>query len=557
MNDSPPLPAANDSAPAPALTGGEAVVRTLMALGVRTVFGIPSVHNLPIVDALARLPGAPAFVGARHEQGACTMADGYARASGGLGVCLTSTGPGAANSVASMFEAETACSPVLQITGQVPTELLDRAKGMLHEIRDQPGMLGAVSKGVLRAGSVEAIPEAVRQGAALARSGRPGPVAVEVPIDLQYASAAVEIAPDGLSVAPAPPAPPDVEAAAALLRRAKRVAIWAGGGAVRAKADVAALAERLGAPVVTTGAGRGAIDELHPLCVGPFPTDPEVRAYLEGCDVWVALGTRFRAESTADWEMKPPGAIIHVNVDPAEKDRNYPAAVFMAADARLTVEALLAALPAGPRGAAMGAPGVDAAALSQRARDRALEHLGPWVDAAAAMEASLPPDAVLVCDATMAAYTFGNLLVRVHQAGAAISPAGVAIGLGLPFALGAQVADPGRPVVAMIGDGGFMLNLGELASAVQAKIPAVLLLFNDRAYDVLRRTQDHRFDGRRLGVELHAPDFPKLASAFGVVARRVTRMDEFGPQLREALAARGDGPVLVEVDMDAIGPIPW
>jgi acetolactate synthase-1/2/3 large subunit len=549
----PPAPRV-PQAPSARMTGGEAVVRTLMALGVRVVFGIPSVHNLPVVDALGRVPGAPEFVGARHEQGACTMADGYARATGGLGVCLTSTGPGAANSVASMFEAEVSCSPVLQITGQVPTQYRDRRKGVLHEIRDQPGMLRAVTKGVSWPAAVEDIPGTVLAGARLALSGRPGPAVVECSIDLQYAEAEVSI-PQGLVVPPAMPAAPDVDAAARLLHGARRVAIWAGGGAVRARADVAALAERLGALVVTTGSGRGALDEAHPLCAGPFSTDPEVAAYLEACDVWLGLGTRFRYDSTAEWKLSPPAGpgrgIIHVNVDPEERDRNYPAAVYVAADAGETVRALLGALPPGRR-----EPAPEIPALIEGARGRALERLGPWVDAVAAMEEILPPETVLVRDATMAAYTFGNRLVRVHGPGRSIYPAGVAIGLGLPFALGAQVADRARPVVAMCGDGGFMLNLGELASAVQARIPAVILLFNDRAYDVLRRNQDRTFAGRRVGVELHAPDFQALGRAFGVRTLKVARMDEFGPRLRQALQERESGPVLVEVDVDAVGAIP-
>ncbi len=530
------------------MTGGEAVVRTLMALGVRAVFGIPSVHNLPIVDALARVAGAPEFVGARHEQGACSMADGYARASGGLGVCLTSTGPGAANSVGSMFEAEVSCSPVLQITGQVETKYRDRRKGVLHEIRDQPGLLGAVSKGVGWPSSVAAIPRKVAEGARLALSGKPGPAVVECSIDLQYAEDEVAM-PAGLVVPRASPAAPDIDAAARLLHGARRVAIWAGGGAVRSRADVAALAERLGALVVETANGRGAIDEAHPLCVGALSGDREVRAYLEGCDVWLGLGTRFRYDSTAEFEMKAPaGGIIHVNVDAEERDRNYPAAVFVAADAGESVQALLAALPPGRR-----EPDPVIADLVAGARARALERLGPWVDAVTAMEEILPPETVLVRDATMAAYTFGNRLVRVHGPGASIYPAGYAIGLGLPFALGAQVADRGRPVVAMCGDGGFMLNLGELASAVQARIPAVVLLFNDRAYDVLRRNQDRAFGGRRKGVDLHTPDFQALCAAFGVPALKVSRLDEYGPKLRQALAERG--PVLVEVDVTAIGPV--
>lgn len=530
------------------MTGGEAVVATLRALGIDAVFGIPSVHNLPIVDALGR-EADPRFWVVRHEQGAGHMADGYARATGRLAVALTSTGPGAANSVGALWEAYHANSPVLEITGQIATRWLDKGKGALHEVDRQPEFLGAVTKQVYRAGSVGEIPELVVEAAARAQSGRPGPTAVEVPIDLQYEQGAVEI-PEPKPVRRRAPRAADVAEAVGLMGGARRIVIWAGGGAVRSGAGPALirLAETLGAPVVTSTNGRGAVDEGHPLVIGAFTKSPAVRSYLESADLWIAVGTRLRYDATAEWTITAPNALIHVNIDPTERDRNYRAAVYLAADATAAVEALLAAYPGPLRPASP-----EVLRLASDTREAAFEHLGPWREVAEAIGAALGDTGILTCDATIAAYAFGNRVIPVRHRFGFLYPTTSAIGPGLPLALGAQVGRPDRRVIAICGDGGFLLDVGDLAMAAQYRLPVVFCVFNDHAYGILKRAQMREF-GRLHGVELNAPDFMQLASAFGLKGLHAATPAEFRERLAEGLALRE--PVLLEVDVAAIGPIP-
>jgi acetolactate synthase-1/2/3 large subunit len=532
----------------PDMTGGEAVVATLQALSIDTVFGIPSVHNLPIVDAMTDL-AAPRLVVVRHEQGAAHMADGFYRATGRVAAALTSTGPGAANSITGLWEAYHAGSPLLTITGQIATRWLDRGHGQLHEVDHQPEFLGAVVKRVFRVERVADIPDVLTRAAHLSVRGRPGPVAVEIPIDLQYQRDTVEIPHlpwPGLEA----PSEEEVRAAVRLIGESRSIVIWAGGGAVRSGAGprLQTLAERTGAVIVTSTNGRGAVDELHPQVAGAFTTDPAVRAYLEDADLWIGVGTRFRYDATAEWAIKPPRRLIHINVDRAARDRSYRSDLFVAADARLAIDAIVKALPDGNREVSdmVGR-------LHQEPRERAYDRLGPWRPVAEAIAESIADQGILVCDATIPAYAFGNRVVPVRHRHGFLYPTTAAIGPGLPLAIGAQVGAPERPVILLAGDGGFLLDVGDLATAARYRVPVVFVVFNDHAYGILKRVQEREF-GRLHGVQLNAPDFVKLAEAFGMRALHARSAAGFRDRLREAVALRE--PVLLEMDMSEIGPVP-
>lgn len=532
----------------PQMTGGEAVVATLKALSIDTVFGIPSVHNLPIVDALAGL-AAPRLVVVRHEQGAAHMADGFYRATGRVAVALTSTGPGAANSVTGLWEAYHAGSPLLTITGQIGTEWLDRGKGQLHEVDHQPEFLGAVVKRVFRVERVADIPDVLTRAAHLTVRGRPGPVAVEIPIDLQYQRDAIEMLPRPWPDREAP-TEQEVASATRLIGDSRSIVIWAGGGAVRTGAGPAlqALSERIGALIVTSTNGRGAVDEGHPHAAGAFTTDAEVREYLEDADLWIGVGTRFRYDATAEWAIKPPRKLIHINLDRTARDRNYRADLYVAADARLTVEAIVRALPDGIRETPEAVR-----RLHLEPRERAFARLGPWRPIAEAVAEVVSDQGILVCDATIPAYAFGNRVIPIRHPHGFLYPTTAAIGPGLPLAIGAQVGAPDRPVVLLAGDGGFLLDVGDLATAAQYGIPVVFVVFNDRAYGILKRVQEREF-GRLHGVNLNAPDFVQLAQAFGIRALHARSAETFTDRIREAVALRE--PVLLEMDMSEIGPVP-
>lgn len=532
------------------MTGGEAVVSALETLGVRHVFGIVSVHNLPIYDAIARR-GTITPIAVRHEQAAAHAADGYARATGELGVVIASTGPGTTNTMTGLFEAGFASSPVLLVTGQVDSAFLGKGKGVLHEAEQQRLMLSSLCRRVETVRRTEDIGRVIVSVAGDIRAGRPGPGAVEIPIDQQFRRGDV-VVPGPRSDAAYVPDSGAVAKVAEALSAATRPVLWAGGGVVSSGASPAlvALAERLGAPVVTTIEGRGSIPEDHPLCLGALTTSPPVEDIVSGADVVLAVGTRFQGNSTRDWRLSFGGTLAHLDADPAVIGRNYPAALPLAGDARIGLELLLGAI-----GRVSTDPGhaEKARSAAATARGEARARLGE--DHCQIMDAirrHAPRETVIVRDATVPAYLWGDRLLPVFQPRTSIRPASAAIGPGLPLALGAA-AGSGRPTVLIAGDGGFMLHVGELATAVQHDLPVVICLFNDRGYGVLRGIQARQFDGRTTGVDLTTPDFPALAASMGVRAARVADPAEFESRFREAIASGRTA--LLDIDLLALSPL--
>ena len=532
------------------MTGGEAVACALEALGVRHVFGIVSVHNLPIYDAIRRR-GTITPVGVRHEQAAAHAADGYARATGELGVVIASTGPGTTNTMTGLFEASFASSPVLLVTGQIDSRYLGKARGFLHEAEHQRLMLSSLCRRVDTVRRTEDIGRAIISVADDISSGRPQPGAVEIPIDQQYRRAEV--------VVPGPRADsgyiPDADAVAKVaeaLSTATRPVLWAGGGVVSSGAGPAlvALAERLAAPVVTTIEGRGAIPEDHPLCLGALTTSPPVEDIVSGADVVLAVGTRFQGSSTRNWSLSFGGTLAHLDADPAVIGRSYPTALPVVGDARIGLELLLGAV-----GRVSTDPDHAEKARSAAATARADARAQLGQDHCQIMDAirrHAPRESVIVRDATVPAYLWGDRLLPILRPRTSIRPASAAIGPGLPLALGAAVGS-GRPVVLIVGDGGFMLHVGELATAVQHDVPVVICLFNDRGYGVLRGIQARQFDGRTTGVDLTTPDFPALAASMGVQAARVSDPAEFESHFRAAIGA--GRPALLDIDLLALSPL--
>jgi acetolactate synthase I/II/III large subunit len=532
-------------------TGGDAVVRALKHAGVDTVFGLISIHNMAIYDAIHRQGGIRP-VASRSEPGAVNMADGYARATGRLGVAITSTGTGAGNACGALVEAQTAGTPLLHLTGQIDAAYLDKARGFIHEPKDQLGMLRAVSKAAYRPIDAAAVPWTVYTAMQQALAAPHGVVSVELPVDYQYATVTTADLPPLTVAAPAAPAPEQVNRAAALLAEARRPVIWCGGGLAAAggAAALRALAEALGAAVITTTAGRGVLPEDHPLCVGNWGTATAVRELMQSADVLLAVGTRFRGNETLNYQLRLPRTVIQVDADPLAIGRSYPAAAAVIGDARLALVALHAALPAGRRADPEYPDAIRMARDAARAAMRAT--MGPYEDVVDALHAVLPRDAIRVRDVTIASTTWGNRLLEVYEPRTSIHAVGGGIGQGLQMALGAKAGRPDRPVVCIAGDGGMLVNVGEWATAVQENLAVVVVLFNDGGYGVLRNIQSRTMDGRHIGVDLRAPDFVGLAEAFGACARRVRTIGEFRPALEAALAA--GGPALVEIDMAAIGP---
>jgi acetolactate synthase-1/2/3 large subunit len=412
-------------------------------------------------------------------------------------------------------------------------------------------MLSSLCRRVETVRRTEDIARAVIAVAEDIRAGRPQPGAVEIPVDQQYRRADVVI-PDLRKDTAYVPDAKAVAKVAEALSAATRPVLWAGGGVVSSGAGTAlvALAERLGAPVVTTIEGRGSIPEDHPLCLGALTPSPQVEDIVSDADVVLAVGTRFQGSSTRNWRLSFGGTLAHLDADPAVIGRSYPTALPVVGDARIGLKLLLRAIgrvSTDQEHAEKARSAADAARRDARAR------LGE--DHCQIMDAirrHTPRDSVIVRDATVPAYVWGDRLLPILHPRTSIRPASAAIGPGLPLALGAAAAG-GRPVVLIAGDGGFMLHVGELVTAVQHGLPVVVCLFNDRGYGVLRGIEARQFDGRNFGVDLTTPDFPALAASMGVQATRVASPAEFEQAFREAVAARR--PVLLDIDLLSLTPL--
>jgi thiamine pyrophosphate-dependent acetolactate synthase large subunit-like protein len=531
------------------LTGARAAVAALEDAGVRVAFGLPGVHNLALWRELNASPIR--LVGVRHEQTAAYAADGFARASGRLGVALTTTGPGAANTLAAVGEAWASRQPVLVIATDIATKLRRPGvwRGALHEATDQAAMFVPVVKDAIRVHRAADLGPAVAEAARTALAAPSRPVYVEVPTDLLAAETGDGPGGEPEHVRPGgqtepPPALPEQRLAQAVgvLERSRRPLVWAGGGALQSGAGeaVARLAERLVAPVILTYSARGLLPPDHPCLVDAPPHVPDVGALWDEADVVVAVGSDLDAMMTQGWKMPQPPHLVAINVDAGDASKNYLPDVVLEADAGRAANALAELLA--ERG------GLDSLARRLRAlRARVREELaGSDPDAAGfltAIERALPPDAVLVCDMCIPGYWLGAFH-RTPAPRKLSYPLGWGtLGCAFPQALGAALAGDG-PVVSVSGDGGFLYACGELATARQERIPLTAVIVDDGGYGMLRFDQDERGDPR-AGVDLETPDFVAMAASFGVRADLVDGLGEHFAVALRAHVARPEPTVLV------------
>ena len=531
------------------ITGGQAVAETLASLGVTRVFGIVSVHNLPIYDALSLHPDIE-VTNVRHEQAAAHAADAYSRVTGGLGVILTSTGPGAVNAIAGIYEAAFVSSQLLMITGQIESRFRGKAKGFLHEYEKQPDMLGSVCRAVASVRYTEDISKDIAGVVDDIRRGRPQPGAVEIPIDLQYRTAEVQIvgSPDVERLSPDENL---LDQAAELLQQAERPIIWAGGGVNISGAahELTALAERLGAPVVTTIEGRGSISEAHELSLG-LRTDRVLGMEIfEDADLVFAVGTRFQNYATRVWTLPMPENLIHVDVDPGVIGRNYSASVAVVGDAKLALQGMLDRIDSGN----VDEQFVDRCRKIRSADEQAVqEEIGAdHSQIVSIIRRLLPDECPVVRDSTVPGYTWGNRLLQIVRSRTSLRPAAVAIGPGLPLAMGAAIGSETHALLVQ-GDGGLQLSIGELSACAEHQIPVIVLVFNDSGYNILRIIQDNVL-GHKHGTELPTVDFVAVAEGMGVDAERVEGVEQFEPALQRALDR--SGPTLLDIDMEFLAPI--
>jgi acetolactate synthase-1/2/3 large subunit len=524
------------------MTGGQAVAEALRAEGVHVVFGIPGMHTLHLYEALRTCPSIR-HITTRHEQGAAFMADGYARVTGEPGVCLAITGPGATNTLTALGNAYSDSSPVLCITSEIATDFIGRGNEVFHELRDQLGLFSGVTACNERVVTVAEIPGAVRRAIHSLRTGRPRPAHLEIPTDVLAATGEAEIVPPAPSERPSAD-PTQVDAAASLLARARVPLIYAGGGVAAAGANAAliSLAERLGAPVVTSYTGKGAIPEDHPLSLGCGPWRCGLIAdYMARADLLLAVGTRLAQVETQDWTLALPKTLVHVDIDAAVIGRHYPAAVGVVGDARRALEQILDTL-AGMELQAATSPAAEI--VQWQAATRARLRGEPAFAFMAALRAALARDAIVTNDAALVnGWTAQHLPSYAPRS--FVFPSGfAALGFALPAALGAKIAFPNRQVVAVCGDGGFLFTGQELATAVQYGLDVVVLLFNDSGYGSIARMQRAHF-GATFAADLVNPDFVELAEAFGAWAVRAHTPEDVGSAVAKAL--RAHQPALIEV----------
>jgi acetolactate synthase-1/2/3 large subunit len=548
------------SQPAPnrRITVGELVAAFLEECGVRTAFGVISIHNMPILDAFGRRAAralaaggaAPIrFVPARSEPGAVNMADACARVSGGLGVAVTSTGTAAGNACGALVEALTAGSPVLHLTGQIEVPYLDRDLAYIHEAPEQLDMLRAVSKAAFRVRSPETALGTLREAVRVALTAPRGPVSVEIPIDIQASEIEAPRSLAPAAIVAAPPNAVELDALAECLARARRPLLWLGGGARHAGAAVGRLLD-LGLGVVTSVQGRGIVPEDHPLSLGAFNLHPPVEKFYASCDAMLVVGSRLRSNETLTYKLKLPRPLYRIDADPQSQGRCYSDDCFVAADSALALAALADRL----QGRLKVDPTFarDLAAAREAAEELVRDGLGPYEPLVAELQRAAGRDFVWVRDVTVSNSTWGNRSLRLAGPRDGVHALGGGIGQGVQMAIGAALAAGGRKTLCLVGDGGLQVNIGELATLVQEKADVAVLLMNDRGYGVIRNIQDAQYGGRRYYSDLHTPDFAAIAQALSLPYHHVRDLAAVGGTLRTALAKRG--PVLIELDMVAIGP---
>jgi acetolactate synthase-1/2/3 large subunit len=524
-------------APAPyADTAGRAVLETVRNYGVTAVFGIPGTHNLELYRPLADL-GMRA-VTTRHEQGSGYGADGWAQQTGLPGVVITTSGPGLQNAMSAIGTAFCESRPLLVISPGVALGAEFRDVGTLHETKDATAMVGAIAEWSRRVTSATEAVDAVHDAFALFRTGRPRPVHIEIPLDVLESPADVPAA--ARAARPLPAAvrgdAAAVREAVALLTDAARPVIVAGGGATRAGRAITALAERLGAPVVTTLNGKATVDEHHPLSLGSNLRLEAARRVAEDADVLLVLGSKLGEAELWAPRLEARGAVIRVDISAAQLHKNLDATVGIVGDCAAVVGDLLAALPGEPR------PPRDVAGDREAIAAETASILPETVALAETIAAALPHDAIVAGDSSQIVYmALANVLRQSRPHSLLYTPTYATLGYGLPAAIGARVAQPtegGRPVVAVVGDGALMFCVNELATAVEQRLDLTVVCVDNGGYAEIKQNEVDR-GIRPVGVDLVQPDWVALANAFGANGRRASSPDDIESALAGAIPAGG------------------
>jgi acetolactate synthase-1/2/3 large subunit len=532
------------------MSGGSAIVQSLLNHGIDTVFGLPGVQIYGLVDALYNADKIR-VVGARHEQATAYMAFGYAKSTGRVGVYAVVPGPGVLNTTAALCTAYACNTPVLCITGQVPSDYLGKGRGQLHELPDQLGTMRTLTKWAARIEHPADAPRLVAEAFRQMKSGRSGPVELEMCWDTMDMEAEVEMTEASQADAPIHKIQPDPELihrAAKMLAGAGKPMMIVGGGALEAGDEILELAKILQAPVVSFRSGRGIIGDDHELGL----TIIAGHKLWHETDVLLGIGTRLAVPYSL-WRYTPKGLkVLRIDIDPIEMRRLKPD-VGIVADSKVAARELIKAVQ--KHGSVRPSRGQEILEAKARA-SREIQDLKPQMAYLEVIREVLPRDGFFVEEVSQIGFaSWIGFPVYKPRTYVTCGYQGT-LGFGFPTALGVKIANPDKAVISVAGDGGFMFNVQELATAAQYNIGVVTVLFNNNAYWNVRRDQEERYHGHLIASDLVNPDFMRLAESFGVSGYRAKHPDDLKKALEQALGK--SGPCLIEVPVEkGSEPSPW
>ena len=532
---------------------GDLVAEFLHCIGVEDVFGVVSVHNIPMLDAIGRRNYIK-MIPARGEMGAGHMADGYARAKNGLGVVFTSTGPGAANVAGAIVEARFSGSAVLHFTGQTATENIDKNQGTVHDVSDQLGMLSSISKAALRIDNPENVLEKLLDAVKIALTPPTGPVSIEIPIDIQRT---VIKRPNNLEQIKIPSIElklgetSSIDKIETIIKGSKRKLLWVGNGCKFARDEVQKFIN-MGFALVTSTQGRGVIPESHHMSLGAFNAVPIIEEFYKTIDLMIVVGSRLRGHETRDMSLKLPDNIIQIDIDPKAENRTYKTNLFHCGDAKKVLSELSNRLS--------NQLTLDKeweneiSQLKNKILEDYKNNLGAYKDFPETIRKVLPENGIWVRDVTISNSMWGNRSMFINEPEQNIYPVGAAIGPGLALAVGASIGSKSNKTIAMCGDGGFMLNIPDLWTAVETNCDVVFLVMNDKGYGVIKHIQDSMYGGRNFFADLIGPNFEELANVANMKYSRIDHAMDLEKKLKEAI--NFSGPVLLEVNVHSVGEMP-
>jgi len=542
-----------------AYTVGDLIAEYLYLIDIKKVFGVISVHNLPLLESINN-QGKIYFVMCRGEAGAGHMADGYARANRTIGAFFTSTGAGAANAAPALLEALTANTPLLHFTGQNPLNILERDLGAVHDVPHQLLMLKTISKKSYRITSNSNVLDILLKATKDALKIPRGPVSIEIPIDIQRQHVSRPSQLDKLKIPSfdyKSPSKKSLDQMRSMIIAAHRPMLWIGSGSVGVEKEILSFLN-FGWAMVSSWKGRAIIDENNPQSLGAINGlgSPSLEEFYESVDLLIVCGSRLRAHETRDGVLKLPKNIIRIDIDPKSENRNYPNNLFINADVKKTLSSALNSLDEKYKIADEFKR--DFKYLKDKVIKEYSETLGPYSNFANQLQSILPAHSVWARDITISHTTWGTKLVKLKDFSQNIYPVGAGIGQGFALGIGAACSRSDEITFILTGDGGFQLGMNEFWTMIQEKLKIILIIMNDNGYGVIKHMQNKLKDKKYFYSNLIGPDIERLMSSQNINYLKVSNSEDFRKTLLKAVKLVNNlaAPVIVEVDMDSIGAHP-